>query len=97
MRFRVAPERRLEAVHTDPDDVLSQLADRYPGKPIWGPDHPFQSHVAELVGASVSLRRTFDEEAACLFSLPEAVRSVVALDRLLALSDVAHESLLSPR
>jgi len=34
----VAPERRLEAVHTDPDDVLPRLADHYPGKPIRGPD-----------------------------------------------------------
>ena len=87
--------RRFPADYGDPTAVLRAMADAYPTKLIWGSDTPFQSYVAKIDGAFVSLRSTYAAETACLRALPEATQQVIAHSNLLALLRLKDESILS--
>ncbi|MDR2674016.1 MAG: amidohydrolase [Opitutaceae bacterium] len=93
--FAAPPARRLEADYRDPAAVLAVLAERYPSKLIWGSDTPFQTFVAGGEAGLISLRSTYEEEIACLRSLPEKTVSVIAHDNLLSLLRLKDESILT--
>ena len=92
----VAPAaRRFAADYHDPTAVLRTMADAYPSKLLWGSDTPFQSYVAKIDGAFVSLRSTYAAETACLRALPEKTQQAIAHDNLLALLHLKDESILT--
>ena len=89
------PARRFPADYRDPAAVLAALAAAYPRKLIWGSDSPFQSYVAVHHGALLSLRSTYEAEAACLHALPRPVQIAIAHDNLLGLLRLKDESILT--
>ncbi|WP_107836034.1 amidohydrolase family protein [Opitutus sp. ER46] len=86
--FVAAPARRFAADYRDPNAVLHALAEAYPTKLIWGSDTPFQSYVARENGAVMSLRSTYEEEIACLQSVPAPLRTQISHENTLAFLQV---------
>ncbi len=72
------PERRFESDYARPEQVLSDLAEAYPGKLLWGSDSPYYSFVATHMGQRLSLLSTYELEVSCLHTLPKAVQEDVA-------------------
>ncbi len=95
LEFIASPARRLEADYRDPAAVLAVLAERYPSKLIWGSDTPFQTFVADGEAGLISLRSTYEEEIACLRSLPDKTVSAIARDNLLSLLQLKDERILT--
>jgi predicted TIM-barrel fold metal-dependent hydrolase len=74
----VAPaERRFPSDYSRPEQVLSDLAEAYPQKLMWGSDSPYYSYVATISGVTLSLRSTYREEVDCLAALPSHVKHAV--------------------
>jgi predicted TIM-barrel fold metal-dependent hydrolase len=84
MEFIATPARRFKADYRDPTAVLQALAEAYPQKLIWGSDTPFQTFVAKEDGAVFALRSTYEQEIACVRSMPEPLRTAIGQDNLLA-------------
>ncbi len=93
--FVAEPARRFAADYRNPAAVLRALADAYPTKLIWGSDTPFESFVGQGESGMISLRCTYEEEIACLRSLPEKIQQAIAHDNLLALLKLKDDTVLT--
>lgn len=77
------PERRFASDYSDPSQVLRDLAECYPQKLMWGSDSPAYSFVGTFGGIRYELASTYEEEVACLTSLPTAMQQQVSVTNTL--------------
>lgn len=95
LAFVARPERRFAADYRSPRAVLQALAAAYPKKLIWGSDTPFETFVARERGTLISLRATYEEEIACLRSIPEPLQSAIGCDNLLDFLQLRDRNVLN--
>lgn len=82
----VAPrERRFETDYADPGRALTDFAEAYPSRILWGSDAPYFSYVAPFVkpdGTKMlfDLRSSMEREMAALRAVPAALREKLARD-----------------
>lgn len=92
--FVAAKDRRFAADYSNPSAVLHALADTYPEKMIWGSDTPFETYIERKDGQGLELRATYEEEIACLRSLPKHLTQAIAHDNLLRLLHLKDDNVL---
>jgi len=75
----VAPKaRRFASDYANPARVISDLAEAYPDKFMWGSDSPFYSYVGAFDGGTLALLSSYEKEVAALKVQPPAVQSRIA-------------------
>ncbi|MDB6028663.1 MAG: hypothetical protein JWM68_4886 [Verrucomicrobiales bacterium] len=92
----VAPkERRFKSDYSKPAQVITDLAEAYPTKFMWGSDSPFYSYVGRLDGGVLSLASSYEKEVKALRAQKPAVLRRIAGKNTLQFLKLKNEKLLS--